>query len=216
MKNIRIFLCKGAKMDKIIYLILIVVILFSYKTMESFFKRFFPKLVNYQLWESIGYYFWGLLLLIAYLIARPNDYIIKSPINNKLGIQFILIFIISTMYICIKNPNVYYPRKDNKLRCFHYGVIQPIFEEVAFRGLILPMTIYLLGYNAIMIILLNGVIFMLFHLNYWSFEKEALFMFLKFLIIGLAFIYITIMTQSIIYSILCHIIVNGGNTLYRN
>lgn len=203
-------------MNKIIYLILIVVILFSYKTMESFFKRFLPKLVNYQLWESIGYYFWGLLLLIAYLIVRPNDYIIKSPINNKLGIQFILIFIISTLFICIKNPNGYYPRKDNKLRCFHFGIIQPIFEEVAFRGLILPMTIYLLGYNAIMIILLNGVIFMLFHLNYWSFEKETLFMFLNFLIIGLAFIYITIMTQSIIYSILCHIIVNGGNTLYRN
>ncbi len=28
--------------------------------------------------------------------------------------------------------------------------------------------------------------------------------------------YLTLVTQSIIYSILCHIIVNGGNTLYRN
>lgn len=160
--------------------------------------------------------FLGLPLLIVYLIVTPNDYIIKSPINNKIGIVFLLCFIISTIFVCIGNQNVYYPHKDNKLKCFHYGVIQPIFEEVAFHGLILPMTIYLLGDHTIMIILLNGVIFMLFHLNYWSFEKKYRFMFLNFLITGLLFIYMTLVTQSIVYSILCHVIVNGGNTLYRN
>lgn len=129
-------------MNNIAYLVLIGVIMFSYNILESIIKKFFPKLVKDQLWASIGYYLWGLVLLIVYLIIRPNDYIIKNPINNELGIKFILFFIISTIIICIKNPNVYYPKKSNKLKCFHYGVIQPIFEEVAFRGLILPHSLF--------------------------------------------------------------------------
>lgn len=120
-----------------IYLILLGVMMFSYKILENIFMKLFPKLGKDQLWTNQGYYLWGLVLLIIYFIVRPNDYIIKSPINNEMGIKFILFFIISTIFICIKNLNVYYPKKTNKLKCFHYGVIQPIFEEVAFRGLIL-------------------------------------------------------------------------------
>lgn len=203
-------------MSKIAYLIIIFIILFSYKALEKFFKKKFPMLIKYQLWDSVFYYFWGLILLVVYLIVKPIDYIIKYPVNNEFGIRCILYIAISTVFVCIYNENAYYPPRNGKLRCFHYGVVQPIFEEVAFRGLILPITVYLLGNHANIIILLNGVIFMLFHLNYWSIEKKTLLMFFGFLIFGLYFTYLTLVTQSIIYSILCHIIVNGGNTLYRN
>lgn len=199
-----------------LYLILIVVMIFSYRILEDILEKLFPDLGKDQLWATEGYYLWGLVLFIIYFIVKPNDYIMKIPINNKNGIMFILAFMISTIFICIKDSNVYYPKKTNKLKCFHYGVVQPIFEEIAFRGLILPMTIYLLGNSFSGAILLNGIIFMLFHLNYWSFKKKTANMFLGFLALGLCFSYITVMTQSIIYSILCHIIINGGNTLYRN
>lgn len=203
-------------MSKTGYLILMVIIIFSYKQLENIFKKFFNKSINYQLWESKGYYAWGLILLIIYLVVNPIDYIVKVPVNNKWGIMAILYVGISTIFTCIYNINIYYPRKSNKFRCFHYGVMQPIFEEVAFRGLILPMTVYILGDHAEAIILLNGIIFMAFHLNYWSFNKENVSMFFSFLIIGVYFSYIALITQSIIYPILCHIIINGGNTLYRN
>ncbi|MBU5591315.1 CPBP family intramembrane metalloprotease [Clostridium sp. MSJ-4] len=199
-----------------VYLILIGIILFSYTILESIVKKIFPSLGKDQLWANVGYYSWGLVLLIIYLIIRPMDYITKIPINNILGISFIISFSVVTIFICIKDPNVYYPRKNNKLKCFHYGVIQPILEEVAFRGLILPMTIYLSGNNTSLIILLNSFIFMFFHLNYWSLEKKHKKLFINFFMLGLFFNYIAIGTQSIFYGVLCHIIVNGGNTLYRN
>jgi len=195
-----------------IYLILIITIIFSYRIFENIFN----KLGNDQLWTNRGYYCWGLVLLVIYFIVRPNDYVFKTPINNKIGIKFILFFLTSTFFICITNLNVYYPKKINKLKCFHYGVIQPIFEEIAFRGLILCMTINLLAIDESIIILLNGIIFMAFHLNYWSFKKENIKLFLNFLALGILFNYITLITHSIIYSIVCHIIMNGGITVYRN
>jgi CAAX prenyl protease-like protein len=206
-------------MDKIIYLMAIFGIMISYKIMEIFFKRFFPKLINFDLSSSICYYFWGLVLLSVYLIVRPNDYVTKIPINNKSGIIFLIFFTIGVFFAFIYNqdPNVYYPKKEEKLICFNHGIILPIFEEVAFRGLILPMTVCLLGNQGYIIILLNGFLFMLFHLNYyWPIKKELLPLFFNFLVLGIYFSYLALITESIVYSTLCHIILNGGYTLYKN
>ncbi|WBW98236.1 CPBP family intramembrane glutamic endopeptidase [Oceanirhabdus sp. W0125-5] len=203
-------------MNKILYLLLIIVILFSYKILEKYFERFFPRIIKSQLWDSKGYYSWGLVLLIVYLIIRPKDYLFKLPINNKEGLIVVFCFALFTLFLCIQNPNSYYPRKSNKLRCVHFGVVQPIFEEVAFRGLILPMTIFLIGDNFNMIMLTNGIMFMLFHINYWSFEKRHFNLFFNFFFMGLFFTYVALITQSIFYSTICHIIGNGGYTVYRN
>ena len=203
-------------MNNLIYLIAIVVTFFSYGILEKVFRRFFPKLIPHQLWSSVLYYAWGLVLLIIYFTAVPYDLILKMPINNKTGIYSVLGALMILRFLYINNVDCYYPTKDKKLKCFHYGIVLPIFEEVAFRGLILPMTIYLIGDHAIIIIALNAVLFMLFHLNYWSFKKAYLMKYVNFLLTGVVFIYITILTNSIIYAILIHIIIDGGNTLYRN
>lgn len=203
-------------MDKIISLVGIVIILFSYKILEKILHKLFPKIVKRQLWDSLGYYIWGLLLLGIYLYVKPIDYIISKPVNNSYGVIVTIIVIIVTVYGCVSDPNVYYPRKTGKLRCIHYSIIQPIFEEVAFRGLILPMMMPLLGNNGNILMLVNAALFMGFHLNYWSYNKENQRMFIGFLLIGMALGYVTLMTESIVYAVICHIIINGGNTLYRN
>lgn len=178
--------------------------------------KLFPKLGKDQLWTNQGYYLWGLILLIVYLIIKPYDYIVKKPINNEVGIVFIVIYLVVAFFVCKAGLDFYYPKKSNKLKCFHYGVIQPIFEEIAFRGLILPMTIQLLGNNFSIVIWINGIIFMVFHWNYWSLNKKNINLFLNFLCVGLSFAYLSFKTQSILYSIIGHIIINSCNVIYRN
>jgi len=85
--------------------------IFFYRILEYIFEKLFPKLGKDQLWATEGYYLWGLVLFIIYFIVKPNDYIMKIPINNKNRIMFILAFMISTIFICIKDSNVYYPKK---------------------------------------------------------------------------------------------------------
>lgn len=144
-----------------------------------------------------------------------NNFIFNIIINKQVAIQAILITVFGIAYVTKSNKNIYYPSYDNKIRCINFSITQPIFEEIAFRGIILPITIPLLENNFYMLIILNGFLFMLFHLNYWSY-KDGIQLFLEFFLVGMFFANIVIITNSIIYSVVCHILTNSCFTILGN
>lgn len=196
-------------------LFIICLIFSSYTIIEVLLRKSDVSFIrNKRLWETQGYYMWGLVLMLSYYIVPSQQLFIKSPINNFGAIIFTIVYIAYLVVIFFYNKESYYPKQKKTMKSVHYCIIQPIFEEIAFRGIILPLTDILLCINSINIIILNAILFTLFHINYWSISSKNLKRFNQFYFYGLIFGGIALYTKSIFYSLIWHIMLNGGYTLY--
>lgn len=200
------------------YFIVLIFVLCSYTIIEKLLRHFSIIKCKVQLWSTIWYYLWGSCLLLAVSIISPNDFVFKIPVDIRSIIGVIIIMLLFIFASVKNNTSVYYPKASEPLKCIHHSIVLPIFEEVAFRGIILPILIILLDkYVTIeIVLLLNGLLFALFHRNYWSFTKEHFGMYIMFLLDGYLLSYVTYSTQSILMSVFTHIMINGGITAYKN
>lgn len=200
------------------YFIVLAIALCSYTIIEKLLRCFSIIQSSDQLWSTIWYYLWGLCLLLSVVLISPNDFVFKVPVNIGSVIGVIIVLLIFIFMSIRNNTVVYYPKTSNLLKCINFSIFLPIFEEVAFRGIILPVLIILLSeYVKIeIILLLNGLLFSLFHRNYWSFVQKHFGMFMIFFSYGYLFSYISYSTQSIWLSVFTHIMINGGITVYKN
>jgi len=207
-------------MEEIIkYVIVILFVLLSYTIIERMLFHFSVLKNNDQLWSGVWYYLYGICLLVSVLIIRPIDFVFKVP-SGKIGFAF---FIIGVMMLFLllnlkEGKRMYYPKSDDLLECFHFSVIQPLFEEIAFRGIILPILIFFFkGYfRTELILLMSGLLFTLFHRNYWLFVKANIKIYFNFFFLGYILAYIAYTTQSIWISVLYHVLLNGTITVYKN
>jgi membrane protease YdiL (CAAX protease family) len=198
--------------------IIVLIAIFSYTFLDYMIPKVWPKSEKKQLWSGNGAFLWGGILLVTCFILRQSEYVFKLPINHQVGIQIIILVIIGTIHNGYRNKKTYYPSKSNMKKCLNYSIFQPIFEEIAFRGLLLPVTINLFSgvLSSSWIISLNAIAFTLFHRNYWGFCKEHINNYYGFFFVGLMLTYTAYENQSIVYAIVAHILINGTNTLYGN
>lgn len=127
--------------------------------------------------------------------------------------QIFFVLLSYTLVILMYSNQMIVPRR--LFGKVNLGLIQPIFEEVVFRGVILFKLRNLLpNWPLIYIALINAAIFSLYHLNYWRPFLKHKRRYFYFFLHGYVFAYLALSFNSILFSVLAHVYMNGGNILY--
>lgn len=191
------------------YIVSILIIMCSYKFLEVVLKFIFPKLIKEELWKSVLYYIWGAAVIIAAFIV-PENYILIIPRDISTGVFFLVLSGIYLHIICAEDMVEYYPRKENKVEYFNFVVAKPIMEEVAFRGIILPITMIFFDDITIIIIALNALIYTIFNFSYIKPEVNNNKRLVMVFILGAMSTYFALALHSILFACLAHILINLG------
>ena len=128
-----------------ILFIILIFVMISYTVTEKLLRHFSVIKGSVQLWSGVWYYLWGICLLASLLIIRPIDLVFRIPVNFDSVIGMIVIIILFLSISLKKGSNAYCPKSNELLKCIHFSIILPLFEETAFRGIILPILITLLN-----------------------------------------------------------------------
>jgi membrane protease YdiL (CAAX protease family) len=176
------------------------------------------------------WYTWAITAVSLVVIGLPVFYLIiravpdspKGRIQKMTPVGFIGFFFVcaSAMYItnffsmiitffisAIKGSSLINPASEAILNgnfvisLIYASIIAPITEELIFRKLLLDK---LRRFGDIPAILMTGLAFGLFHFNLMQFFYAA--------VLGFLFAYITIRTNTVIYSIILHMMVNFIST----
>ncbi|HWT74062.1 MAG TPA: CPBP family glutamic-type intramembrane protease [Mobilitalea sp.] len=190
------------------------------------------KLVDYYKPElaDTGWYMWALTFVSLVVIGLPVYTLIinkipdspKGEVVHMKPLRFIVIFLIcsAAMYIAnifssvltfmigvIKGQNVINPvaeaiyDSNYIITLIYAAVVAPIVEELIFRKMLLNK---LRRFGDVPAILLSGLAFGIFHFNLSQFFYAV--------VLGFIFAYVTIRTNTILYSILLHMMINFIST----
>jgi len=187
---------------------------------ETYFKDILDT--DWFLWAATAITVVGIGLPVFYLATKKIPNSEHKEIVKLRSSEFIIFFFIcvATMYITsyfgtfigflvsmIKGEEIYNPLIDavldsNIFITFFYGAIAaPIVEELIFRKFLLNKV---RRFGDLPAILLTGFAFGLYHMNLSQFFYATA--------LGFLFAYITLKTNTVRYSILLHMIINGIGT----
>ncbi|MBE7096852.1 CPBP family intramembrane glutamic endopeptidase [Bacillus cereus] len=204
-------------MSYFISLVLAVLLAFSYKIVDITVsvvigKKLYRKIKN----ELI--YIWGTLLTIISYFYEDN-YVFHLPTYYESIVVLILIAVITNIFI--SRYSGYNP--SGKKNILNFVIMYPIFEEVIFRGMIIPILnnsfpihpYFEIAYIPVTLpILISAFLFAVSHLQYYSFNQTSikfmLFAFLGGIIHGM----ITDSSLSIVFPILLHVEFNLLSVYY--
>ncbi|EPY7709106.1 CPBP family intramembrane glutamic endopeptidase [Bacillus pacificus] len=204
-------------MSYFIALVLAVLLAFSYKIVDVTVGIIIGKTL-YRKIENEIIYIWGTILtIISYFYV--DNYVFRLPIHYESIVVLILIALITN--IVILRYSGYNP--IGKKNILNFVIMYPIFEEVIFRGMIIPilnnafpiLSNFEIAYIPVTLpILISSFLFAVSHLQYYKFNqttiKFMLFAFLGGIIYGM----ITDSTLSIVFPILLHIEFNFLSVYY--
>ncbi len=204
-------------MSYFIALVLAVLLAFSYKIVDVTVGIIIGK-IRYRKIENEIIYIWGTILtIISYFYV--DNYVFRLPIHYESIVVLILIALITN--IVISRYSGYNP--IGKKNILNFVIMYPIFEEVIFRGMIIPilnnafpiLSNFEIAYIPVTLpILISSFLFAVSHLQYYKFNqttiKFMLFAFLGGIIYGM----ITDSTLSIVFPILLHIEFNFLSVYY--
>ncbi|OPA73025.1 hypothetical protein BVG16_30600 [Paenibacillus selenitireducens] len=196
-----------------IYLCLSLLLTFSYKLVEVAIKS-----TPYRSGGKYTVLCWA--TVIAALIPLFNrNYIFKLPVEYDNALPMFLLLIIFT--VIAARFSGYNP--IGKYNIINFVITFPVVEEIIFRGLILPNikpfivpTIYMdVLYMPVTIpVIITACLFAICHLQYYKLSVESfrfmIFAFLGGILMGA----MTEMTQSILFSLILHIVFNSFSILF--
>ncbi len=200
--------------------ILAVVVLGVQAAIEYLVSTYNPTLAesDWYLWVVTAISLEVIGFPIYYLIIRKIPNSPKGEVVKLKPLTFLAIFFICTagMYItnffstiltfmisAIKGEELINPVAEAIMdgniiiTLIYAAVIAPVFEELIFRKLLLDK---LRRFGDIPAILLSGLAFGLFHLNLSQFFYAA--------VLGFIFAYVTLRTNTVMYAILLHMMIN--------
>ncbi|PFC86727.1 CPBP family intramembrane metalloprotease [Bacillus anthracis] len=204
-------------MGHFIALVLAVLLAFSYKIVDTTVGIIIGKTL-YRKIENEIIYIWGTILTIISYFYEDN-YVFRLLIHYESIVVLILIALITN--IVISRYSGYNP--IGKKNILNFVIMYPIFEEVIFRGMIIPIlnnafpifSNFEIAYIPVTLpILISSFLFAVSHLQYYKFNQTSikfmLFAFLGGIIHGM----ITDSTLSIVFPILLHIEFNFLSVYY--
>ncbi len=200
-----------------IALVFAVLLAFSYKIVDITVGIIIGKTL-YRKIENEIIYIWGTILTIISYFYEDN-YVFRLPIHYESIVVLILIALITN--IVISRYSGYNP--IGKKNILNFVIMYPVFEEVIFRGMIIPilnnafpiLSNFEIAYIPVTLpILISSFLFAVSHLQYYKFNQTSikfmLFAFLGGIIHGM----ITDSTLSIVFPILLHIEFNFLSVYY--
>lgn len=199
------------------FLVTAILIAFSFKIVERIATLFDKRYIRYTI------YYWGILLIGASLLFKDN-YVYQLPRNFIAVLPLCLIMLLITLLISKRSG--YSPA--GLFNTINFVITYPVFEEIAFRGLALPVLarhqslgepIALeLGYGIIpqlsLAVIITAVLFAVSHLQYYKLNAESIRFMTFALTGGLFFGLIAQATESILLTIPLHIAFNSSAALY--
>ncbi|CAH1208697.1 hypothetical protein PAECIP111892_03161 [Paenibacillus auburnensis] len=198
-------------------LIAAVLISFSFKIVEWITGLFDKRFMRYTI------YIWGFLLIAASLFIKEN-YVFHLPRNILTVLPLCLVIL--PINLLISRRSGYSP--IGLFNRINFVITYPVFEEISFRGLILPILVrhQSLGEkftlelgnglfpNLSLAVIITAVLFAVSHLQYYKLNAESTRFMLFAVSGGLFFGVIAQATESILLTILLHIAFNGSAALY--
>lgn len=189
-------------------LLLLLLLTFSFRLMETLLQKKHKKYTVYL---------WGAFVFLLTLIAKDN-YVFQLPKNlEAIGIPFFIFSITAVLLTSLSSlrPQSTYDR-------IAFAIAYPVFEEMAFRGLLLanlsqysmlttaiPVPFFM---NMNLAIVISAAVFAL-HLQFykacWRYPGMIAASFFYGLILG----FFAEATQSVLLPLLIHLISNGVNAL---
>ncbi|MDP7978113.1 CPBP family intramembrane glutamic endopeptidase [Bacillus sp. WLY-B-L8] len=205
-------------MSYFIALVLAVLLAFSYKIVDITVGVIIGRTL-YRKIENEIIYIWGTLLTVISYFYEDN-YVFRLPIHY----ESIVLLISSTAItnIFISRYSGYMP--IGKKNILNFVIMYPIFEEVIFRGMIIPILnnafpIYPLYLEIASIpvtvpILISSFLFAVAHLQYYSFNQTSIKFMLFAFLGGIIFGAIADYSLPIVFSIFLHVEFNLLSAYY--
>lgn len=187
---------------------------FSYKIIERILR-----VVSKQQ-ERFAVYYWGAAMVGVSVLWHPS-YTFNIPQNMTRVLP--LFFVILLVNLLISRSSGYSPVGTS--HTINFLLVSPIVEEIAFRGLVLPIlarhpVLGQLHSNSILdiswAILLTSLLFAVSHLQYYRLNRQSIRFMLFAFSGGIFFGLIAQVTGSILLTIPLHIAFNGSAVLYAN
>ncbi|MEH7457299.1 CPBP family intramembrane metalloprotease [Bacillus pseudomycoides] len=204
-------------MSYLIALVLAVLLAFSYKIVDITVGVIIGRTL-YRKIENEIIYIWGTLLTVIIYFYEDN-YVFRLPIHYEPIVLLILIAAITNIFI--SRYSGYKP--SGKKNILNFVIMYPIFEEVIFRGMIIPMLnnsfpiypLYEIFYIPVTVqILISSFLFAVAHLQYYSFNQTSIKFMLFAFFGGIIFGMITDYSLSIVFSIFLHVEFNLLSVYY--
>lgn len=204
-------------MSYLIALVLAVLLAFSYKIVDITVGVIIGRTL-YQKIENEIIYIWGTLLTIIIYFYEDN-YVFRLPIHYEPTVLLILIAAITNIFI--SRYSGYKP--SGKKNILNFVIMYPVFEEVIFRGMIIPILnnsfpiypLYEIAYIPVTVpILISSFLFAVAHLQYYSFNQTSIKFMLFAFFGGIIFGMITDYSLSIVFSIFLHVEFNLLSVYY--
>ena len=161
-----------------------------------------------MLWYLL-FYLWGTFLTLIIYFYEDN-YVFRFPIHYK---PIFLLFLIATITIVfISQYSGYKP--SGKKNILNFIIMYPVFEEIIFRGMIIPILnnsfpkysyFEILNIPVTVPILISSFLFAIAHLQYYSFNQTSIKFMLFAFFGGIIFGMIADYSLSIVFSLFLHI-----------
>ncbi|MFJ8527549.1 lysostaphin resistance A-like protein [Bacillus sp. NPDC094106] len=206
-------------MSCLIALILAVLLAFSYKIVDITVRVIIGRTL-YRKIENEIIYIWGTLLTIISYFYEDN-YVFRLPIPIHHEPTVLLILSAAITNIFISRYSGYKP--IGKKNILNFVIMYPIFEEVIFRGMIIPILnnsfskypFYEIAYIPVTVpIIISSFLFAVAHLQYYSFNQTSIKFMLFAFVGGITFGAITDYSLSIVFPLLLHVEFNLLSAYY--
>lgn len=196
-----------------IYLCLSLLLTFSYKLVEVALRT--------TPYRRVGKYtvlFWGLIIVMITPLFN-NNYTFKMPVDYGNAIPpFVMLIIINVIAARFSGYN-----PIGKYNIINFAITFPVIEEIIFRGLILPITESFIVPSKIMDVLympitipviITAGLFAICHLQYYKLSADSIRFMIFALLGGILLGAMTVMTKSILFSLILHIVFNSFSILF--
>jgi uncharacterized protein len=204
-------------MSSLVALILAVILAFSYKIVDITIRLIIGRTI-YRKIENDVVYIWGTLLTVSIYFFEDN-YVFRLPVHYDSIVLLILITAITNVFI--SQYSGYNP--SGKKNILNFVIMYPIFEEVVFRGMIIPILnksfpVYsnfeIFNTPVTVPILLSSFLFAVAHLQYYRFNQTSIKFMLFAFFGGIIFGVISDHTSSIVFSVFLHMEFNLFSVYY--
>lgn len=189
-------------MSQMMIIVLVMVLTFSYAIINGILSNITKAVGKYSI------YIWGVLAISAAFLVQDN-FVYKLPVMDRrvVFVSFAIIFV----NIFIAKYSGYKP--VGKYNFINFVIFYPIFEEVIFRGLVLPLLNNSFQYVVIEIaylpvtiaVIISAFLFSIAHLQYYKLDKSSVRYMCFAFVGGILFGAIADYTQSIVIPVLLHI-----------
>lgn len=176
---------------------------FMYKGLEVLVKKLFPKKLKYVV------YIWAMCICCISIVYNES-FVWKIPVHADSVLHLFIIVLLINCFI--SRQSGYYP--IGKFDIFNFILVYPVFEEMSFRGLILPLLVQNRNLPGWIGVIASAFVFAVAHLQYYKLNRRSITFMLFAFSGGLFFGYIALITKSIVMTIPLHIAFNGSAVFY--